>query len=272
MFLKGTLEGKPDLTEDVSRQKACRKSICIGRNTQNLNLLGNFNLKKVWILSLPSSVLEEVLPLLSPRFLSIYNVQVKDLSFLEKLEKCQTLFLEWNNKADQLWDFKKTQQITSLAIRDFPKIIDLESFADAVHLKNLSIEGGIDKPMKIQSLKPLASLKNLKTLRLANVKVQDNSLGHLKELRKLKNLWVSNQFSTEEFAKLSVEMPKVNCSRFKHSEKVKIYNKHGELELDTMITGINKPCLHSVRDRDKIHLYKSEFTSLQNKYRKELKS
>lgn len=271
MYVKGTLEGKPDLTQDIALHNKWRKSIYVGRETKNLELLGRINFKKAWINSIPSRDMEKIVPLLNVGYLSIYNVQAKDLSLLEGLDKCETLLLEWNSKADKLWDFKKTKQIKHLAIRDFSKIVDLYPLADAFNIENLAIEGGLYKQMKVLSLKPLASLKNLKTLRLANIRVLDNSLDHLKELKNLRKLWLSNQFSTEDFARLSVELPKVDCIRFKPFEKVKVYDKQGGIEFDRMITGKRKPFLHSKRDKEKIEEHKSRFQELQNTYKKALK-
>lgn len=77
------------------------------------------------------------------------------------------------------------------------------------------MSGGDDKQLKLENLMPFKFLTTLKYLGLYNIKIQDNSLQPIFHLKDLLELEISNQFSTLEYSRLSVTLPKTKCSRFK---------------------------------------------------------
>ena len=70
-------------------------------------------------------------------------------------------------------------------------------------------------------------------------------------------LEVSNQFPTEEFAYLSVELPKTKCKMFS------AWVKSPVMKPDTMIVGRRKPFLNFKKDRERIQAYEHSFAQLQ---------
>ncbi|MCJ1908965.1 hypothetical protein [Planococcus ruber] len=98
-------------------------------------------------------------------------------------------------------------------------------------------------------------------LGLSNIKVANESLQPLAELKGLKELAISNQFSTEEFAKLSVALPNTTCDKF--SPFVRVVLPDG---LDLMVVGKRKPFLNSTNDSAKMKKYEERFRALQEAF------
>lgn len=102
-------------------------------------------------------------------------------------------------------------------------------------------------------------------MRLANLKVEDDTLKPLADLKSLEELWLSNQFETKEYAWLATRLPDTKCDMFTATNKVNITGTKNELVWDTMITGRKKPFLLSTEDKLKIDKYITEFEKLKNK-------
>ena len=85
--------------------------------------------------------------------------------------------------------------------------------------------------------------------------VSEDGLRPIEVLKDLKELWLSNQFETIDYAYLSVKLPNTKCDSFKPYIK---YDKPIG-DRDTMITGKRKPFLNSLNDRTKIEKYERDF-------------
>jgi hypothetical protein len=112
------------------------------------------------------------------------------------------------------------------------------------------------KPNVAESLSPLTKLRHLSGLDLFNLKVREDGLLPLANCRRLRNLGLSNQFPTEQYALLSVRLPKTECAMFKAWVKPTLTKE------DVMIVGRGKPFLSSKKDRARILRYESSFANL----------
>ncbi|MES9719726.1 leucine-rich repeat domain-containing protein, partial [Bacillus altitudinis] len=112
-------------------------------------------------------------------------------------------------------------------------------------------------------LQPLRYLKNLKYLCLSNIKVKDESLEPISALEGLKELDISNQFPTEEYARLSVTLPNTKCDRFAPY----IFLSSPIVDKDVMVIGKRKPKLNSKVDGKKLQKYEEQFKAYQEKYK-----
>ena len=112
------------------------------------------------------------------------------------------------------------------------------------------------------TLDPLRNLETLQFLELTNLKVDDDSLKPIAEIKSLLKLGISNQFKTEEYAFLSANMPQTECGMFKP------YIELSQLigENDVMVVGRRKPFLNSKSDKNRIEKYANEFNQLVHKY------
>jgi hypothetical protein len=100
-------------------------------------------------------------------------------------------------------------------------------------------------------------------LTLTNIKVEDQSLTPLYNLRSLEELEITNQFPVEEYAKLSVQLANTRCSLF--SPYINLKNSIGDK--DIMITSKGSPFLNSKVDKQKILDYEIKFKKIQDRFR-----
>ena len=70
------------------------------------------------------------------------------------------------------------------------------------------------------SLAPLASLRGLRFLHLANLKPKDDSLAPLTKLRDLEELSCAGFYPWQEFARLARALPSTECSWFQAASEV----------------------------------------------------
>ncbi|PGQ48784.1 internalin, partial [Bacillus thuringiensis] len=96
-----------------------------------------------------------------------------------------------------------------------------------------------------------------------NLKVKDDSLEPLMQLKNLKELSLSNQFKVEEYAKLSVALPYTVCESFKPY----VYINDAIDGKNIMVTGRRRPVLNSKTDTVKMQKYEEQFKRLQEEYK-----
>jgi len=257
---------RPKAYEDIALLEPSEQELLIYGHTKNLEDLALVqNLKTLWVEHVNQQELERILSYVQPLYLYIYNLKIENLGCLEKLTDVKVLQLEWNTKATTLWDITKNKELVSLTIRDFSRLTHINELERALHIEMLKLEGGNTNPLRLETLQSLACMHNLRYLGLSNLKVADESLAPLSKLTKLEVLELSNQFPTEEYAKLSVMLPHTSC------EKFHVYTRlHFSIgPKNIMITGKRKPMLNEERDKEKIAKYEQRFSALQEVYRKE---
>ena len=258
-------ETKPAVISDISEFDFSKNEISITADAKNINLLENAKIDKLWLFGAKEKDIDRVFKIIQPEYVNLYQLLAKDLTCLEQL-KCKTLLADWNTKALKLWDLKRNGDLRKLSIRDFSKISNIDEIQVAKNLVSLSLEGGMWKPLKIDSLKPIIHLEKLEYLRIMQIKVADESLKPIAELNNLKTLEISNQFPTKEYANLAVKLSKTDCSMFQPFHKVEIEGEDGKLIYDTMIIGKRKPFLLSTKDGERIKKYETEFEKLKKQY------
>jgi hypothetical protein len=233
-------------------------SICFKADAKNIERLKDLNIDKLWVVSTKEQHLTQIFSLCKPRFLSIYELKVNNLNILETLTETEVMVLRWNTKATKLWDIKLNINLKSLTIEDFSKLEDISVIEDAQGLEYFVIEGGMHNTIRLNTISPLSKLQNLLYLRLANLKLEDDSLKPIGNLKKLKELMLSNQFETKEYAWLAAKLPNTQCDSFK--AYINLRNRLSGN--DVMVTGRRKPFLNSEKDGGKLQKYEQEFTRL----------
>ena len=221
-------------------------------------IAGLASASSVCLRNLSQDQFDEVCRTLHPQKLRVYHLKAKDLGALEQQVQLETLSLEWNTKATSLWDLSKNTALKSLELTDFSKLSDLSAVAFATGLDDLHISGGFTSKIKIDTLQPLSALRNLTTLYLGNMQVATKSLAPLAKLTNLLKIDISNQFSTEEFAHLSVALPNTESRMFSPYFKVNFGGKNM-----VMITGKGTKVLDAKKDAAQLAQYVLEYKTLQ---------
>lgn len=251
--------------DDVKSVKSNTSSLLIKGEVKNFELLPNLkSLKKVELFTVNQEQFDRIAPYLQNiKELRMYEVRCENLSYLGKLRNLEKLDIEWNTKIKLLWDFSENESLIYLRICDFSKLQDIASISTLKNIQTLYLEGGIWNKLILDSIRPLGDLRSLEELTLANFKVKDELLLRpLTNLKQLNKLNLPNQFPTEEYARLSVELPNTKCDSFQAYMPI---NPIGDK--DVMVTGSRKPFLSSKRDKEKLQKYKNEFAELQEKFK-----
>jgi len=255
----------PKPVEDLCGFDAKSREVSIAGSTRGIeNLKDCIGLDRVWVSKVKQSEFERIAQFINPASLVVYDMKVQDLSCLELMSRIERLALSWNTKASDITSLAKLKSLTVLSLMDFPKLSRLDSLACCEKLEMLELGGGVWKPLRIITLEPLRCLKALKYLSLTNIKVDDDSLHPLSELTNLQELNLSNQFPTEEYARLSVYLDHFHCSSFQPyvSMEGKVIGSK-----TIMITGRGKPFLDPQADRQRIQRYERQFEDYQAMFR-----
>ncbi|MFF3023977.1 leucine-rich repeat domain-containing protein [Gottfriedia sp. NPDC057948] len=256
---------RPQFTDDLNGVDTTLTELVIRGKTKNLDRLKLFTkLEKLWIYTVNQKEFEVILNVVDPKLLYLYEMRVEDLSLISTLKKLEILSLTWNTKAQSLWDVTKNTLLKSLFIEDFSKLNNISSLNNNLKLEYLNLSGGMWNSLNLDNLKDLSNLSNLKYLGLSNIKTKDESLEPIGYLKNLQELDISNQFPTEEYARLSVLLPNTKCDYFKPY----IVLSDPIDDKDLMVIGKRKPFFNSKVDAKKLQKYKDQFEDLQIKYRK----
>lgn len=254
----------PDAVEDLASVKSPPSRLSILGKTKNLDRLADFpNLEALWIGDVNEHQFKTILPLIDPLYLLFDGLRVADLEPLTGLNRLQALEIQWNTKVTDISFLTRMTGLRLLALSHCSKVHDLGPIAALLNLEILDLSGGMWSTFKPNTLAPLAELRNLKGLSLKSIRVGDESLAPVARLKQLQDLELSNQFPTEEYARLSVALPHIQCTHFGPY----LDFGAGQDAKEVMVTGKGKPVLSLPKQSARLERYISQFREMQDKYR-----
>jgi hypothetical protein len=204
---------------------------------------------------------EKAMTMVKAKVMHFYDMRVSDLTSLQKnIELCE-LAIHWNSKLEDISPIAKIKGLKSLVLEDTPKVSDLSPLSQCTELESFEYSGGMWKKNKTESLEPISKLKKLSNLRLLNLAVE-GGLKPLASLPSLRELELSNQFPTEEYAYLSVMLDSVRCDYF--APYIELPNPIEEKNV--MVIGKRKPFLNKQTDAKKLAKYVEQFDGFKRKY------
>lgn len=188
---------------------------------------------------------------------------VCDLAPIESLSEVEYITYFWNQRAEKLWNFKKTPKIKGLCIDDFTRLHSLIDLENAQNLIELEFGDKVWVKLILDTLDPLSMLKKLERLRFSAKKISDNRINPLSQLLSIKKLhFPSGLFTTQQIAwlktKLPVDIDSIVLNPYWTIEKPIEMNGKSK---NTFIVGKGKPFLDAVIDKKKIEKYVNEFNS-----------
>ena len=190
--------------------------------------------------------------------LDFYQMPAADVSSICRMPRLKHLAIRGNTKIAAIASLSNLS-LSSLILEDTPRLADLEPLGEFKTLQHLTYSGEHGRGNVALTLEPLARMQGLEELVLTNLRVRTGGLVPLALCRGLKELVVSNQFSTEDFALLSVCLPNVECRMF----QAWIQRVHQADGKDVMVVGSRKPFLMSSKDYKRIATYEKEFSEMQ---------
>jgi hypothetical protein len=204
---------------------------------------------------------ERAMVLVNARVMHFYEMRVSDLTSLNKNKNLSELAIHWNSKLEDISPVAGIKGLKGLVLEDTPKVSDLSPLSQCIDLESFEFSGGMWKKNKTESLEPISGLPKLNSLRLLNLAV-NGGLKPLASLSSLRELELSNQFPTEEYAYLSVMLDRVNCDYF--VPYIELTNPIEDKNV--MVIGKRKPFLNKEADAVKLAKYVEQFNGFKTKY------
>jgi hypothetical protein len=197
----------------VLRLRRVRKSHCgVGKLRE---------LRQLWAHDVDQSYLDELCELTSLESVYLERVTATDLTPLVALKNLSHLMVLGATKVSDLSWISQLHSLRALALENLKLASDLQPLASLSELSALAVEGSMWTAMRVATLQPLANLMRLESLFLTNLRVQDRSLQALHTLRQLRVLQCAKFYPREEFIKLQLALPALQCGWFEAARRQK---------------------------------------------------
>ena len=182
------------------------------------------HLKCLWARQADQEFIDEISLLENLEVLYVNGLTASSLAGLSQLRKLKRLLLIGGTKVDSMeWAAGLPATLEVLFLERFTRAPDIGPLGELAGLVALGIEGGMDTHVRIDTLKPLTRLKNLRQLFLAAARVGDKSLAPLRGLTRLERLECTSYFPDAEFVALGDSLPGLEC------DWIRMIDEHGSL-------------------------------------------
>jgi hypothetical protein len=168
-------------------------------------------LRKLWAYGVDQAFLAEIAALPRLELLHLDQVAAADLTPLSAMGSLSRLTLVGATKVRDLEWLAGLGGLRTLGLEHLPSVHDLAPLAALPMLTALAVEGSLWKAMRVDSLQPMAGLRDLEALFLTNLRVSDRSLRPLHGLAHLQTLQCARHFPAAEFAALAAARPGLDC-------------------------------------------------------------
>ncbi|MBP6003623.1 MAG: hypothetical protein KA746_09340 [Pyrinomonadaceae bacterium] len=258
------IRSKIDWGEEVGDLRSAdvrRKSILLTTKPIGVREIGRFlELQNLCCFDIDEKTLNYIGGCSNLSHLYIDGSKTRSIEPLSGLRKLEYLGLERFSRIENLDFLKGHLRLKGLGITNFKNVHDISPLCRLSNLEQLAVAGGIWTRMTVSSLKPLGELEGLKYLHLTNLKVEDRSLAPLANLRHLRTLEIANFFPMEEFAKLSGILGNVECVWFSPSIRLPLgVCRKCKQETMVMLTGKGTRSLCQVCDYDRLQKHNDQF-------------
>jgi hypothetical protein len=140
--------------------------------------------------------------------LKLYYLKIRSLAGIERLRRTVKLHVEYANKVEDISPLFAMPWLESLTVYDFPRIRRLDGIEALGGLKKLQLSGNRgsgDPPLKLESVRPIASLRNLEELEIVNLRLEDRDISFIATaFPKLRSLRLSGkEFERAQLAYLA---------------------------------------------------------------------
>lgn len=193
--------------------------------------------------------------------LRLYHLTTVNLQGVEALHTVTDLSLHWAPKITSVAPVFAMSWLRRLEIVDFPRLTDLHGVEQLTHLDEFRAAGGVWKPLRIDTIKPLSRLRNLSRLSLQHIRLEDDDITPLAALSNLQSLVLSNEFEREQVAYLAKHLNGgLEEPLAAYSETSRACKRCGEPAF--MFTGRGMPFLCRVCDATRFQRLEREFADL----------
>ena len=149
---------------------------------------------------------EAILSICKSKRLRLYHVKIPSLSGVERLRDTSRLSMVWANQISSLDSVFQMTWLTSLSVSDFRLLKSIEGIGKLECLESLHLSGNLGSlspPLRMDSIRPISALQNLRELTVQNVRLENDDITFLAQLPKLNRLVLSSTFDWKQFAFLA---------------------------------------------------------------------
>lgn len=196
--------------------------------------------------------------------------RVADLAPLEDLPTLTHVAYYWNQRASKLWNLAKTPRLIGLQFEDFSRLRTLKDVSAGSGLEELEFGDAIWMKNSVESLDPIASLRNLRRLSFALKKVDDGRVQPIASLTRLEHLECpTNLFTTEQLAWLRARLPDTESRVLQAVMQLDrpLPGAENRPPRDVLVIGKRKPWLNSSADAVRVRRYIKQFDDLVERFR-----
>lgn len=220
------------------------------------------NLEALWCFGINRETLAYVCKCASLESLYVETLESDKIGCVSKLASLKVLSIDSCSKIGSLDELGDLRNLEGLAIMNFRNVREINPLSKLTNLRQLAVAGSIWTRMKIESLRPLSPLLNLKYLHLTSLKAEDESLRPLAELGQLEKLEIANFYPVEEFAWLSGRLKNTKCTWFRPYVEAPFDCQKCGKDTTVMLTGKGKPSLCKECDRKRLERHVAEFEGI----------
>lgn len=188
---------------------------------------------------------------------------ISDFSPLEDLKKLEMVGIDWNKRAERLWDMSKNPELWSFLCLDAKKMVySPDALKTSKKLRNVKICGPIFGTHPIRSLECFSDIPTLEKLVLNFVKLENRSTAFLSTLPALTQFeFDPGMFTTEEIARMVAQYPNL---------RGEYLGAYAVTFLDEVrVSGFRKPTLTLPKDQKRLEKYTAAFKELVEQYEAE---
>jgi len=194
--------------------------------------------------------------------------RLEDLSPLQDMPQLEYVAFYWNQRATRLWDFRRTPALRGLCFEDFSRLGKLDDLACATSLAELDFGNAIHAKFQPETLDPLSSLANLRSLGFNAKSIRDGRIQPLAKLAALTEFATSKRlFAAEQLAWLRTRLPQVRSDVLAPFTRLKQALTIKGKKLDVMVNGKGKPFLSSDVDAAKLARHVAEFEAMMRRFK-----
>jgi hypothetical protein len=114
--------------------------------------------------------------------LRLYHLKIRSLSGVDRLRKTSSLNIEWANKIEDIKPLFNMPWLTKLFLSDLPRIRRIEGIETLENLRELRLSGNrgsLDPPLRLESVRPIASLRKLEKLEITIIRLEDREISFI---------------------------------------------------------------------------------------------
>lgn len=178
-----------------------------GRAEDFAELDGIVSLRTLWVSGVRQPEMATIGRMPWLECLVIHDLRAPTLEALGALRALRTLRIAGSPKLKSLGGLEHLASLEELLVVDTCNYPTVRHLAGLIRLHTLCLEGGFSKLLSLDSLAPLASLTTLRRLRLASIRVADQSLRPLHGLADLRDVFVARTFPEGELRAAAKALP-----------------------------------------------------------------